>query len=55
MTDQQVDMRFVRDNSRHSSLSTTSAYLHSEENARHEATQERHRVGWTRKASDMSQ
>ncbi|AQV94006.1 integrase [Cupriavidus necator] len=48
MTDQQVDLRFVRDNFGHSSLSTTSGYLHSEEDARHEATQERHRIGWGR-------
>ncbi|AQV94099.1 integrase [Cupriavidus necator] len=46
MTDRQVDLRFVRDNFGHSSLSTTSGYLHSEEDARHEATQERHRIGW---------
>lgn len=46
MTDRQVDLRFVRDNFGHSSLSTTSRYLHSEEDARHEATQERHRIGW---------
>ncbi|VVE52156.1 Tyrosine recombinase XerC [Pandoraea terrigena] len=50
MTDQQVDLRYVRDNFGHSSLSTTSGYLHSEEDARHEATQERHRIGWIRKA-----
>ncbi|SOZ34914.1 protein of unknown function [Cupriavidus neocaledonicus] len=49
MTDQQVDLRFVRDNFGHSSLSTTSGYLHSEEDARHRATQERHRIGWTSK------
>ncbi|MBB3014039.1 tyrosine-type recombinase/integrase [Cupriavidus alkaliphilus] len=47
MTDHQVDLRYVRDNFGHSSLSTTSGYLHSEEDARHEATQERHRIGWT--------
>ncbi|SOZ34893.1 tyrosine-type recombinase/integrase [Cupriavidus neocaledonicus] len=46
MTDQQVDLRFVRDNFGHSSLSTTSGYLHSEDDARHEATQERHRIDW---------
>lgn len=46
MTDQQVDLRFVRDNFGHRSLSTTSGYLHSEEDARHEATQGRHRIGW---------
>ncbi|WP_265923350.1 tyrosine-type recombinase/integrase [Cupriavidus nantongensis] len=49
MTDQQVDLRFVRDNFGHTSLSTTSGYLHSEEDARHQATQERHRIGWTSK------
>jgi len=35
----------VRDNFWHSSLSTTSGYLNSEEDARHAATQERHRIG----------
>ncbi|WP_354687529.1 tyrosine-type recombinase/integrase [Cupriavidus necator] len=48
MTDQQVDLRFVRDNFGHASISTTSAYLHTEDDARHEATQDRHRIGWTR-------
>ncbi|MGT2455426.1 tyrosine-type recombinase/integrase [Cupriavidus basilensis] len=48
MTDQQVDLRFVRDNFGHASIATTSAYLHTEDDARHEATQERHRIGWTR-------
>ncbi|KJK22968.1 integrase [Burkholderiaceae bacterium 16] len=46
MTDQQVDLRYVRDNFGHASISTTSGYLHSEEDARHEATQARHRIGW---------
>ncbi|QUN32401.1 tyrosine-type recombinase/integrase (plasmid) [Cupriavidus sp. KK10] len=49
MTDQQVDLRYVRDNFGHASIATTSGYLHSEEDARHEATQERHRIGWTAK------
>jgi site-specific recombinase XerD len=48
MTDQQVDLRFVRDNFGHASIATTSAYLHTEDDARHEATQERHWIGWTR-------
>ena len=48
MADQQVDLRFVRDNFGHASIATTSAYLHTEDDARHEATQERHRIGWTR-------
>ncbi len=46
MTDQQVDLRYVRDNFGHASIATTSGYLHSEEDARHQATQERHRIGW---------
>ncbi|SPK77233.1 Integrase/recombinase (plasmid) [Cupriavidus taiwanensis] len=46
MTDRQVDLRYVRDNFGHSSISTTSGYLHSEEDARHDATQARHRIGW---------
>jgi len=50
MTDQQVDLRYVRDNFGHSSISTTSGYLHSEDDARHEATQVRHRIGWSHKA-----
>ncbi|MBP0625160.1 tyrosine-type recombinase/integrase [Cupriavidus sp. LEh25] len=49
MTDRQVDLRYVRDNFGHASISTTSGYLHSEEDARHEATQARHRIGWTHK------
>ncbi|MFJ4293497.1 tyrosine-type recombinase/integrase [Cupriavidus sp. NPDC089707] len=49
MTDKQLDLRYVRDNFGHASISTTSGYLHSEEDARHEATQARHRIGWTRK------
>ncbi|MBB1629933.1 tyrosine-type recombinase/integrase [Cupriavidus sp. UME77] len=48
MTDQQVDLRFVRDNFGHASIATTSAYLHTEDDARHAATQERHRIGWKR-------
>ena len=47
MTDQQVDLRFVRDNLGHASLATTSVYLHSEDDARHQATQAHHRIGWT--------
>ena len=46
MTDQQVDLRFVRDNLGHTSLATTSVYLHAEDDARHQATQTRHRLGW---------
>lgn len=48
MTDRQVDLRFVRDNFGHVSIATTSAYLHTEDDARHAATQDRHRIGWKR-------
>jgi integrase/recombinase XerD len=46
MSDQQVDLRFVRDNLGHASIATTSVYLHAEDDARHAATQARHRLGW---------
>lgn len=46
MTDGQIDLRFVRDNFGHASIATTSVYLHAEDDARHEATQLRHRIGW---------
>lgn len=49
MSDQQVDLRYVRDNFGHASIATTSAYLHSEEDARHKATQERYHIGGTGK------
>jgi site-specific recombinase XerD len=41
-----VDLRFVRDNFGHASIPTTSAYLHTEDDARHHATQARHRIDW---------
>lgn len=46
MTDSHVDLRFVRDNLGHASLTTTSIYLHTEEDLRHAATQANHRLGW---------
>ncbi|GAB2446533.1 hypothetical protein GCM10027081_54690 [Cupriavidus yeoncheonensis] len=48
MSDRQVDLRHVRDNFGHASIATTSIYLHTEDDARHQATQERHRIGWTK-------
>lgn len=53
MTDAKLDLRFVRDNFGHASIATTSAYLHSEEDARHQATQERHRIGWPAPADPL--
>lgn len=38
----------MRENFGHASMATTSAYLHTEEDARHEATQEWHRIRWKR-------
>ena len=36
----------VRDNLGHASIGTTSMYVHSEDDARHDATSEGHRISW---------
>jgi site-specific recombinase XerC len=41
-----VDLRTMRDNLGHVSLTTTSLYLQAEDDARHAATVERHRMNW---------
>jgi site-specific recombinase XerD len=41
-----MDLRHVRDNLGHASLTTTSRYLHSDDDARHQATEDGHRLGW---------
>lgn len=41
-----MDLRHVRDNLGHASLTTTSRYLHSDDDARHQATEDSHRLGW---------
>lgn len=46
MADKQVDLRYVRDTFGHESLATSNTYLHTEDDARHQAIQERHRIGW---------
>ena len=46
MANSDVDLRHVRDNLGHQSLSTTNTYLHSSDDARHAETQERHRMHW---------
>jgi integrase/recombinase XerD len=46
MADGQVDLRLVRDNLGHASLSTTSLYLHSDDDRRHRETEDKHRIDW---------
>ncbi len=46
MTDQAMDLRHVRDNLGHESLTTTSGYLHTADDARHRETEAKHRIGW---------
>jgi integrase/recombinase XerD len=46
MANGDVDLRHVRDNLGHESISTTSGYLHSSDDQRHRDTQEKHRLHW---------
>lgn len=41
-----ADLKVVRDNLGHSNINTTSIYLHTEDDARHDCTELAHRVGW---------
>jgi site-specific recombinase XerD len=43
---EKVDLKVVRDNLGHANISTTSIYLHTEDDIRHDATAAGHRVGW---------
>ncbi|MBP6017902.1 MAG: tyrosine-type recombinase/integrase [Burkholderiaceae bacterium] len=46
MANNQVDLRHVRDNLGHESISTTNSYLHSSDDARHRETERHHKIGW---------
>lgn len=46
MASTDMDLRHVRDNLGHESLSTTSKYLHSEDDQRHKDTEAKHRLCW---------
>ena len=46
MMDRQVDLRYVRDNLGHESISTTSQYLHADDDDRHRATEAGLRLNW---------
>src|SRR5439155_16937253 len=46
MANGDVDLRHVRDNLGHESISTTSNYLHSSDDKRHKETEEKHRIKW---------
>jgi integrase/recombinase XerD len=46
MADGNLDLRLIRDNLGHASLTTTSLYLHSDDDQRHRETEEKHRLDW---------
>lgn len=46
MANNNVDLRHVRDNLGHESISTTNTYLHSSDDARHRETEEHHKIDW---------
>lgn len=46
MANHDLDLRHVRDNLGHESLTTTSGYLHSADHVRHAETDAKHKVGW---------
>ena len=43
---EEVDLEVVHDNLGYANITTTSIYLHTEDDARHDATAARHRVAW---------
>jgi site-specific recombinase XerD len=46
MADGNVDLRLIRDNLGHASLTTTSLYQHADDDQRHRETEEKHRIDW---------
>ena len=46
MANNSVDLRHVRDNLGHASISTTSGYLHAPDDTRHNDTEDKHRANW---------
>jgi site-specific recombinase XerD len=46
MADEGIDLRLVRDNLGHESLTTTNQYLHAEDDHRHQETEQKHRINW---------
>ncbi len=46
MTDSRMDLRSVRDNLGHVSISTTNIYLHTSDDARHQETEKHHQIRW---------
>ena len=46
MANNEIDLRYVRDNLGHESISTTSHYLHSTDDIRHQETEDRHKIKW---------
>ena len=42
-----MDLKTVRDNLGHTNIATTSIYLHTEDDKRHDQTSSFHRVGWS--------
>ena len=46
MTSSNMDIRHIRDNLGHESIATTNNYLHSEDDKRHQDTEENHKLNW---------
>ena len=42
-----MDLKAVRDNLGHANISTTSIYVHTEDDARHDQTTKAHKLGWS--------